>query len=787
MHPLDLKLLRDARTLRTQLLAVALVMACGLAMMIMTRSLMRSLEHARASCYREQRLGDLFVSLKRAPAALAARVASLPGVAAVEPSLRVGVTLDIPGLLEPASGLVHSLPDRRDPLLDRPVLRAGRALALSAANEVLVGEAFAEARRIQPGDTVNFLLNGRLTALRVVGVVLAPQYVFEAPPGAALPDHGTFGVFWMREKALAEAFDLDGAFNQLSVLLGPRARPAELIAEIDRLLRPWGGLGAYDRAQHPSDRRVTDEINVLRGLSFGFPLVFLSVAAFMTHSVLARLITLQREQIAVLKAFGLTNSAIGFHYLKFALLIVAAGTTLGTLGGFFLGHKIVAMYHLFFRFPDLAFTPAWGAILAAALASACAALVGVAVTVRRISRLAPAEAMRPEPPADFRPSLLERLGPARRASVPVRMALRNLARKPLQATLTTAALSLATAILVVPSSFRDGIRHVLDFQWDVVQRQTVTVALQEPGPLRALADLRALPGVIRAEPFRSVPVELAAGPRTRRVSLNGLPADATLQRLTDARGHAFPLPPHGLVLSHALADALGLAPGDSVEVRVLQGKRTAAFLPVAAISEDFAGTAAYLEFDALNRLLREGERLSGAHLTVAADAWPAFLTALKATPGAAGVVIKNSLRESFRKTTAESIGLIQMLYRTFAIIVAAGICYNSARIALSERTRELATLRVLGFTVREVAIVLIGEIILLALVAVPCGLVLGSGIAAAIISTVNTETIRLPLILTPANYAFAVLIVSLATAISLWLACRRLARLDLVGVLKARD
>ncbi|MCX6936815.1 MAG: ABC transporter permease [Verrucomicrobia bacterium] len=787
MHPLDLKLLRDARALRTQLFAVALVMACGLAMMIMTRSLMGSLEHARDSYYRDQRFGDLFASLKRAPSSFAAQIAALPGVAAVEPSLRVGVTLDVPGLLEPASGLVHSLPDRRDPLLDRPVLRAGRALALSSADEVLVGEAFAEARNIQPGGTLNLLLNGRLTTLRVVGIVLAPHYVFEAPPGSALPDPRTFGVFWMREKALAEAFDLDGAFNQISVLLGPGARPAALIADLDRLLEPWGGLGAYDRDRHPGNRRVTDEINVLRGLSFGFPLVFLSVAAFMTHSVLARLITLQREQIAVLKAFGFANSAIGFHYLKFALLIVAAGTTLGTLGGFFLGHKIVAMYHLFFRFPDLAFMPAWGAILAAAAASACSALIGVAVTVRRIARLAPAEAMRPEPPADFRPSLLERLGPARHASVPLRMALRNLARKPLQAALTTSALALATAILVVPSSFRDGIRHVLDFQWDVVQRQTVTVALQEPGPLRALADLRALPGVILAEPFRSVPVELAAGPRTRRVSLNGLPATATLQRLTDARGHPFSLPPHGLVLSHALADALGLAPGDSVEVRVLQGKRVHQTLPVVAITDDFAGTAAYLELDALNRFLREGDRLSGAHLTVAAGQWPAFLTALKATPGAAGVMIKNSLRESFRKTTAESIGLIQMLYRTFAIIVAAGICYNSARIALSERTRELATLRVLGFTVREVSIVLIGEIVLLALVAMPFGLVLGSGIAASIIATVSTETIRLPLILTPANYAFAVLVVTLATAASLWLACRRLSQLDLVSVLKARD
>lgn len=787
MHNLDRKLLRDLRALKSQALAVALVMACGLAMMIMTRSLIVSLNTARGDYYERHRFADVFSSLKRAPKSVAAEIADLPGVAAVQTSVAMQVTLDLPGLAEPALGLINSLPDRAEPVLNRPYLRLGRPLEATGRYEVLVGEAFAEANALKPGDTVSAILNGRKVPLRITGIALSPQFVFEAPPGAALPNNRTFGVFWMREEALAEAYNLEGAFNTLALSLAPGGREQAIIAAVDRVLEPYGGLGAYGRKDHPSDVRVSDEIRVLQGLSFGFPLVFLSVAAFMTNAVMGRQITLQREQIAILKAFGFTGRQIGMHFIKFALVIVVAGTLAGAVGGLLLGEKLVDMYHLFFRFPELEFIPALEALLAAAAASAVAALIGVAGAVRRVIALAPAEAMRPEPPASFRPALFERMGLARGFSVSLRMALRNLERKPVHALLTCAALALATGILVIPNSFRDGINHILDFQWDVSQRQTVTVSLVEPGPARAIYDLRALPGVVHAEPFRGGPIELRAGNRSRRLGLSGVPAGAQLSRVVDARGREIILPAEGLVLSKALADGLGVRPGESVLVRVLTGKRPEKSVIVAALAEDFAGIAAYMDMAAVNRLFGEGDRINGARLTVASGSWLEFLNAIKTTPQAAGVVIKEAMRASFRQTTAESIGLLQTIYLTFATAVAFGIVYNSARISLSERARELATLRVLGFSRGEVGAVLVGELVILTLIALPLGLLFGSGMAKAILTTVNTETVRLPLILTPSNFAFAVLVVVVATAASATLACRKLNQLDLVGVLKARD
>ncbi len=788
MSLLDVKLLRDLRALKSQAIAVALVMACGLAMMIMTRSLILSLTSTRDAYYEQNRFAHVFAQLKRAPNAVRDQLAAIPGVATVQTGIAIRAALDVPGLPEPAVGFINSLPERAPIVLNLPYLRAGRLpLGRTTRGEIAAGEAFAEAHGLKPGAKISAILNGAKQTFTITGIALSPEFIFESPPGAALPDNKTYGVFWMPYRELATAFQLYGAFNNVALSLAPGASEGDVVAAVDRVLAPYGGRGAYGRDNHPSHRRVDDEIRVLQGLSIAFPVVFLGVAAFMVNSVMSRQVTLQREQIAMLKACGFSNAQVGAHYFKFALAIVVLGIGLGTAGGIFLGGKLVIMYHLFFRFPQLDFMLDTRVLVAAAAVSALAAFVGVAGAVRRAVRLPPAEAMRPEAPASYRPALAERFGAARWCSASLRMALRNIERRPVRSGLTCLALALATAILIVPNTFRDGIDYVLDFQWDIVQRQTVTLSLVEPQAGRAIADFRHLPGVVLAEPFRFVTVELRAGPITRRLLLQGLPERGTLSRVIDAEPTQLTLPERGLVISTKLAEILDVRVGDTVVAKVLEGEERELTVPIVALAQDFAGTAAYMERHALNRLLLEGDRISGAHIVVSSDRWNDFLHAVKNTPRAAGCVIKDSIREGFRKTTGESIGLLQKMYMMFATIVAFGIIYNSARISLSERARELATLRVLGFTRGEVGAVLVGELVLLTIVALPIGLVLGSGFARGIISSVNTETVRLPLVLTPANYAFAVLVVAVASALSALFAARKLADIDLVSALKALD
>ena len=787
LHPLDLKLLRDVGKMKGQMIAVGLVMACGLAMMIMSRSLILSLESTRDAYYERYRFADVFSELKRAPNSLRHRLAQIPGVAAVETRVSGTMKLELPGLLEPANGAIHSLPEDRPQQLNQLALRRGRLPELGSHNEVVLGEAFAKAHGFGPGNTIDAVIYGAKQTLKIVGIALSPEYVFEARAGETLPDNRRFGVFWMNERELATAFNMDGAFNSVLVDLAPGEAAPPIIAELDRLLAPYGGLIAYGRKDHPSALRLDDELMVLRGLSVAFPAVFLSIAAFMVSAVLTRLIRLQREQIAQLKAFGYSSGQVGWHYLKFALVIVVIGTVVGGIAGMWLGHAVVEIYQRFFQFPALTFQPHWTAIGVALLVSCGAAFAGVIGAVRQAVNLPPAEAMRPEPPADYRTSLLERIGLQKLASPAFRMALRNLERRPWQSAFTALGLALATGIPIVPGAMRDGIDYLLTFQWSLAQRQDVTLSLIEPGSASALTDMRHLPGVMSAEPFRVVPARLRFGHQSRRLGVTGLPRDALLNRILDAKTTPVELPPDGVLISAKLAEILQAKPGDTITLEVQEGRRPTRQAVIHGLITDYAGLAAYMEIGALHRLMREGETVSGAHLAVDRRYWPEFLEKVKEAPRIASLGITSAVRESFRKSTGEMIGAIQGMYFGFAIIVSFGVVYNSARIALSERSRDLATLRVIGFTHREVAAVMIGELAMLTLVALPVGLVIGSFLAAGIVSTASTETVRLPLVLSYRSYATAVLIVVLSASFSFAIVSRRIRDLDLLGVLKARD
>ncbi len=788
ISPLDKKLLRDIGKMKGQVLAVSLVMACGLAMMIMTRSLILTLETARTTYYQKNAMADLFGSLIRAPLSVAEQLSKLPGVATVETRVAVDVTLDLPELAEPATARIISLPkDGGVQKLNRLYLRSGRFPRSDERREVVLGESFALANGLQLGHSLVAVINGRRETLNICGIGLSPEYVFEARAGETLPDHTRFSVIWMNYRALAIAYDLDGAFNDICVDLAPGADPGPVIEEMDRILAPYGAVGAYTRKEQASAQRLDDELRVLQSLSVAYPLVFLSVAAFMVNAVIARIVRLQREQIAQMKALGYSSWQVGGHYMKYVLVIGALGTLLGSIGGRFLGENLVQMYTLFFRFPVLEFQLDYGALALALGVSIGASVIGVITVVWQAVKLQPAEAMRPEPPADFKPSLFERMGLSRFFSPVFRMALRNIERRPWQAVFTSAGLALATGLMVLPGAMSDSIDYLLTFQWNSQQRQDVTIFLNEPGSASAFHNLEQLPGVIRAEPIRSVPARIKFGHRHRKLAVTGLARGADLNRLLDENGQSIEMPQDGLIMSEMLAKIIGAKIGDEIEVEVLEGRRLVLRIPLRGLVTDYAGVAAYMDLTALRRMLQEGDTVNGAYLALDESHWAEFMRELKDTPAAAVVMVKRDQLMAFRETTGKSIGIIRKLYFVLATIVAFGVVYNSARIALSERSRELATLRVVGFSLAEVRNVLVGELAILVLVAIPFGLLFGRGIALFIMSSFSTETVRLPIVIEFSTYSVAVIVVGIASVLSFALVSRMIGKLDMVGVLKARD
>jgi putative ABC transport system permease protein len=782
---LDRKLWRDLWHARGQVVTIALVVASGIAAFSASLSTYESLKRMQAEYYESARFAHVFAVARRVPSSVAPRMLELPGVAEAAATLSYDVLLDLPGVVEPMIGRIIALPEHGLPAMNRLALMAGRWIDAPESNQVLVNQTFAVKRGLKPGSTLQALLNGKRERLEVVGIVLSPEYIFPAAHGVG--DDASFGILWIGRKRLAAAFNMEGAFNRVALRLAHGASEEATIDQLDRLLETYGSTGAYGRAEQPSHKAITQEIAEQRVFGLVLPSVFLGVAMFLLNVVLTRQIGTQRGQIAVLKALGYANARIGLHYLQFVLVIVLLGIVVGLAAGVWLGRLLTELYAEFFHFPSLDFAmPAW-IVLGATLAALVAAVAGALQALRSVVRLAPAAAMLPPSPPTFRATLGERLGFGRLYSPAVRMILRDMERRPGRALATTLGIAGAVAILIAGTWWRDAIDYLFEVEFRMRERQDISLVLAEPASTTVVFDLLRLPGVMRAEIDRSAPVRLSHGHRSYRTTLTGLAPGATLRLLLDDNLRDVPLPDEGLVINRTLADLLGVRPGDRIRVEILQGARTARDVALVALVADLMGTPAFMNRDALNRLLGEGDAMSGARLQLDAAERVRFLQQIKETPRVAFAVEIGPIIRNFRETSARNILIFTSVLSVLAATIAVGVVYNNARIALAERAWDLASLRVLGMTRAEVSALLLGELGLQLLVAVPIGWLAGYGLSAFIVGLIQPETFRIPLIIEPRTYAFAALVVLAAGVASALIVRRQVDRLDLVAVLKTRE
>jgi len=788
MSALNRKLVRDVAHLWGQVVAITLVVTCGVASYVAMRSTYNSLLTSQEVYYQSYRFADVFVQLKRAPNSLASRISEIPGVAKAETRVVADVTLDVRGLDEPAKGRIVSIPEKQTSILNDLYISEGRYVEPGQRDEVIASQTFANVNGLKPGDSVAAIINGRWQKLRIVGLALSPEYVYEIRSGEMFPDSRRSGVLWMSRESLGPAFNMDEAFNDVALTLAPGAIEANVIEHLDRLLEKYGGLGAYGRLDQISNHFLTNEIAELQVTGTFIPAIFLTVTAFLIHLVLSRLVTTQRDQIAVLKAFGYSNSSIGFHYLKLGFLVIFSGVVLGVGVGWYFGYKITALYMHFFHFPVLRYQIGPTLVGNALLISMGSASIGALAAVRRAATLPPAEAMRPEPPARFHTGMIEKTGLHRLVSPATRIIMRNLERRPLKAMISIFGIALAVGLLVVGFFlYFDTVGRIMEVQFGAVQREDVSVVFNEPHPAEARYDLAHLPGVVRVETFRAVPARLRFENRNRRVLILGLQIDSDLRRIVTQNYQISSLPREGLLLTTKLAELLGVRAGQTVTVEILEGKRQIRRVAVAGTVDELIGLSAYMNIDAVNRLMDEGASSSGAFLMVDEPEIPRLYAQLKRTPAVNAVSIPQAALASFKDTIARTINTSTAILIGFSVVIALGMVYNGARIALSERGHELASLRVLGFTRREIALVLLGEQAVLTLIAIPLGFALGYGIAGLITVAIDTELIRFPLYVSARTYSLAFIVVAISAFLSGYLVRWRLRHLDLVAVLKTRE
>ncbi|MBE7939605.1 MULTISPECIES: ABC transporter permease [Ramlibacter] len=785
MKALDRKVLRDLRLLWSQAITIGLVVASGIAGFVACLSAVDSLQAARESFYAQARFADLFASVKRAPDSLVQRLAALPGVAAVQPTVEAAARVTLADSPDPVIGQLIGRDARQAQALNRVSLRSGRWPEPGARElEAAVSEGFAIAHGLRAGDLAQALVNGRQRPVRITGIALSPEYIFGGLWG--MPDLRAFGVFWVDRDALAAVLDMRGAFNHVALRLAPGASPAAVADAAGRLLAPLGGTPVHGRDEQVSHAMLDNEIHEQQVLGTVLPAIFLAVAGFLLHVVTARLVATQREQVAALKALGYGNRAIALHYLKLVLPMVLGGFALGLLAGDQLGAGLMGLYAEAFRFPLLQHRLApWLAATGLAIV-ALTAVAGTLTAIAATVRLSPAEAMRPPAPGRYRRALLERL-PGLRAGTGLRMILRNVERRPLRSGLTVAGIALAVAIVVMGNFFRDAIELIIHANFDLAMRGDLAVWTTETVDASARRELLRVPGVLQVEAGRSVPVRLVHGARSQKAQVEGFADPALLRRIVDVDLQPATPGRDGLVLTDRLAEKLGLRVGDTVTLEVREGRREVRQVVLEGTVRDMMGLNAFMEREALNRLLGDPDVANAFTLFVERGRVREVVQATQGMPGVAGVFSKATLLRNMRSITARNILVMSAILTGFAVVIAVGVVYNNARIALAERSWELASLRVLGFTRGEVSVLLLGELALSIAVAVPLGMGLGWLLTHGLVDLMRNDQFLFPVDIQPRTYAWAALAVACAGVASALVVRRRIDRLDMVASLKTRE
>lgn len=784
---LDRKLVRDLWRIKGQAAAIIFVIAAGIALLVMSRGMMMSLEETMRAYYDRYRFADVYAPVKRAPDNLLADIRALDGVADVSGRVQGGGLVNLPEVAAPISAQIVSLnPDDPAPI-NGVYLADGRMIDPAHGDEVLLLESFANEYGLKPGDSISITMNGARHAFDIVGIAMSPEFIYTIPPGEIVPDPARFAILWAGEEALEAAYDLDGAFNQAVLKVSRGADEEELIDALDRLLAPYGAVGAFAREDHISHKFLTEELKQLDTMGRVMTPIFLGVSIFLLNIVITRLVQTEREQIGLVKAFGYSDSDVGAHYLKFTAVIAIGGALVGWVGGQWFGRWMAGVFQDYYQFPFLVFVPEFRTLGLALFISIAAAALGAFVAVRSAIKLSPAIAMRPPAPPKFSRSAGFSRWLDKTLDQPSRMILRRLTRQPWRAGLTVLGIGAAMGLTVMMRFNANATDYMLDVSFNVVDRSDVLVTFVEPLSDKTLLEIASIDGVVYAEPFRSSPVMFSHERIEYLGSITGLPENPILNRAVDNNLNTVDVRGEGIVLSEQLAEILEVSIGDTLNVEVREGRRPDLEIPVVGFVEALIGTPAYMTLDALNRQLYEPQRVTGAYLKIDPLQSEAVYNELKDIPLVAGVSLRRESYEKFDQMIEEGAGVFRNVMSMFSILIAAGVVYNGARIAFMERERDLASLRVLGFTKIETGYVLLGELAILAILAIPVGSLFGYLIWSYLAGALSTELYQIPTIFREDGLGYGAIIIFVSTAIAGALVMRDVAKIDMATALKARD
>ncbi|MCF6286472.1 MAG: FtsX-like permease family protein, partial [Candidatus Hydrogenedentes bacterium] len=749
-----------------------------------------NLSLTRDTYYAQNRLADFEIMVERAPETAVFKLERLPGVRQVRKRIVEDVNVDIEGVNEPRVGRLISMPALRSPVINDIVILSGRYFEAGEQRVAVVSNQLAESNGLALGDRFQISVDSKKYSLRVVGLAASPEYVYMIRNVQALiPSPERFGILWVPEEFAETALDMKSACNNIVGLVDNPEDLDKILDEADKVLDPYGIFAKTKREDQLSNRFISDEIKGLGVSAKIIPTLFLGIAALILLILLNRMVRTERTQIGLMKAFGYSNWAVGFHYIEYGLILCV----IGCVGGFALGQwmagGMMKLYVQFYQFPILE-SRIYLDVLARSMGITLVfATLGALSAAIQAARIQPAESMRAEAPSRVNRVWLEYIPVLwKRVSFTWKMILRNISRNRFRSAVNCFGVAISLSLLLMGFFMTDSIDFGMKFQFRDAQREDVKVSFQREQGRDVLYEASRFPHVRRAEGLLEYPFEIRSVWRKKDIVVIGIEKGSEMRKVMNFARETFSLGDGGLVLAESLAEELQVGPGDTVTLEPLMGRIEGEFeVPVRAVAQQFLGTAAYMDHAALSRMLDESYVINSALLRLESGSRDAINKTLKEIGGIAAVTFNDDAYQSIQDTLGKSMVITNTVLLIFAGVIAFSIIYNITAVSLSERQRELASLRVLGLSTQEVGGIVYFENMLMGALGLLFGVPMGMGICALLVEAYSNDMFRLPFYIDRSTYVISILLTYSFVLLANLAVRRKIQNLDLVEVLKERE
>ncbi|MFT5729346.1 MAG: putative ABC transport system permease protein [Desulforhopalus sp.] len=759
MNTLNQKLCRDIWHSRYLILAVSAIIAVGIGCFVGMLSAAKNLEFARSNYYSSSRLADFWIDLKKAPVEEVRRLSRLSGVSETRERIQFQVVLDLPDAEKPVSALLLSMPDRHAPTINNIIVRKGTYFTNNRSNEVIVSEKFANARKIEPGDTITAVLNNQKKDLIVTGIAISAEFVYMASPGSMIDEPGSYGLLFIKRSFAEDIFGFNGACNSVVGLLAPELRehPKEIVEELSDRLAPYGVFIGLPRSEQFSPMVLDGEMKQLVNLAYIFPMFFLVVAALILNILMTRLAEQQRTVIGTLKAIGYGNTELMLHFMKFAVTTGLIGGGLGCLLGYWLGDLTTRMYVDYFTFPELTSKFYPGLLCSAIFIAVLFSLLGTINGVRRIMQLEPAEAMRPAVPPSGCSIALETIRCFWKGlDAGWQMILRGLFRSKGRTIIAIISAAMGSSIVVLAFGFVDSMDEMVSLQFDRVLRSDYHLSFSRELSLSAMDEIHRLPGVIHAEPVLNVPCTFKVRNHSKRGGIMGIIGNGKLTSPLNGDEEPLALPPAGLLMTSRLMEQLEVKAGDYIGVIPVKGEQKIVKMPVIEGIDSMIGLAVYADFHWLNRIFGQQNVINEVRVlaTHDRDGEKQFLKKIKEMPNLETLTDLGEQKNALNKQLNGAMRASAVIMIVFAAVIFLGAILNGTLISLSERKREMATFRTMGYFDKEVGRLFFRENLLTNLIGSVLGLPLGYLMLVASMKGFVSDAYSFPAEVAPLSYVY---------------------------------